>query len=270
MVAGISVVYLYVRDLERALWFFRDRLGIPLEQEDGTWAEASTSASASTMWTRPPPACVRRLVALLACAALAACGGSNEEDRPRQVGQSAGLEVYGVASQGFSIGVPPDWRVISVDEALPEGEREQLSRENPDFAPLLEAISSGEQPIKLFAFDPDVQDAFATNVNVVAVDLPSGTTLAQFVEANKADIEAFGARVGAMESAPAQLPSGPAERLAYRLRLTTGGRRQTVATLQYLLVGGDKGYVVTFSTLPDLSDRYGPVFDRTIRSLSLD
>jgi len=41
MVAGISVVYLYVRDLEAAVEFFRDRLGIPIEQEDATWAEAT-------------------------------------------------------------------------------------------------------------------------------------------------------------------------------------------------------------------------------------
>jgi len=41
MVAGISVVYLYVRDLEAAVEFFRDRLGIPLEQHDSTWTEAA-------------------------------------------------------------------------------------------------------------------------------------------------------------------------------------------------------------------------------------
>jgi catechol 2,3-dioxygenase-like lactoylglutathione lyase family enzyme len=41
MVAGISVVYLYVRDLEAAIAFFRDRLGIPLEQYDASWAEAA-------------------------------------------------------------------------------------------------------------------------------------------------------------------------------------------------------------------------------------
>jgi hypothetical protein len=156
-----------------------------------------------------------------------------------------------------------------VDEALPEKEREQLARDNPDFAPLLDAMSSGEQPIKLFAFDPEAQRSFATNVNVVAVDLPSGTTLEQFVAANEADIEAFGGRVGEIESKAAQLPSGPARSLAYGVRLTTGGSERTIATLQYLLVGGDKGYVVTFSTLPDLSERYDPVFDRTIRSLRL-
>jgi catechol 2,3-dioxygenase-like lactoylglutathione lyase family enzyme len=41
MVAGISVVYLYVRDLDAALGFFRDLLGIPLERHDDTWAEAA-------------------------------------------------------------------------------------------------------------------------------------------------------------------------------------------------------------------------------------
>lgn len=41
MVAEISVVYLYVRDLEAALEFFRDRLGIPLERDDASWAEAA-------------------------------------------------------------------------------------------------------------------------------------------------------------------------------------------------------------------------------------
>jgi hypothetical protein len=209
---------------------------------------------------------VNRLALVLAFVATA-CGGS--EDEPRQVGESAGLTRYQVSSQGFSIGVPPEWRVVSVDEALPEAERRQLARDNPEFAPLLEAIGSDAQPIKLIAFDPEVQEAFATNVNVVVVPLPSGTSLREFVAANLADIRGFSGRVGQLRSRPAQLPSGAAHRLEYGLRLTAGGRRFTAATLQYLVVGPDRGYVVTFTTLPELSDRYSPTFDRTIRSLRL-
>jgi catechol 2,3-dioxygenase-like lactoylglutathione lyase family enzyme len=41
LVAGISVVYFYVRDLDAAVRFFRDLLGLPLERTDATWAEAS-------------------------------------------------------------------------------------------------------------------------------------------------------------------------------------------------------------------------------------
>jgi hypothetical protein len=214
---------------------------------------------------------MRRLAALAACLALAGgCGGSDDADQPRQVGQSAGLEVYEVASQGFSIGVPREWQVISVDEALPEADREELARDNPELAPMLEAIVSGDQPIKLFAFDPEVEDRFATNVNILAVDLPADVGLDEFVTANEADIEGFSGRVGPIASEAADLPSGPARRLTYRIRVTTEGSERAVATLQYLLVGDAKGYVVTFSTLPSLSGRYDPTFDRIVRSLRVD
>jgi lactoylglutathione lyase len=39
-VSNISVVYLYVRDMERSLAFYRDLLGIPLEG-DAQWAETT-------------------------------------------------------------------------------------------------------------------------------------------------------------------------------------------------------------------------------------
>jgi lactoylglutathione lyase len=40
LVSRISVVYLYVSDMERSVSFYRDLLGIPLEG-DGDWKEAS-------------------------------------------------------------------------------------------------------------------------------------------------------------------------------------------------------------------------------------
>jgi lactoylglutathione lyase len=39
-VSRISVVFLYVRDLERSLAFYRGVLGIPLRAEEDGWAEA--------------------------------------------------------------------------------------------------------------------------------------------------------------------------------------------------------------------------------------
>ena len=40
LVSRISIVYLYVRDLERSRAFYRDLLGIPLEGDE-RWAEAT-------------------------------------------------------------------------------------------------------------------------------------------------------------------------------------------------------------------------------------
>ena len=39
LVSGLNVVYLYLRDLDRSVQFYRGHLGIPLEAETG-WAEA--------------------------------------------------------------------------------------------------------------------------------------------------------------------------------------------------------------------------------------
>jgi lactoylglutathione lyase len=44
LVSRLNVVYLYVRELERSLVFYRDLLGIPLEG-DATWAEAQLGST---------------------------------------------------------------------------------------------------------------------------------------------------------------------------------------------------------------------------------
>lgn len=40
LVTRVSVVYLYVSDMARSLWFYRDLLGIPLEGDE-SWSEAT-------------------------------------------------------------------------------------------------------------------------------------------------------------------------------------------------------------------------------------
>jgi catechol 2,3-dioxygenase-like lactoylglutathione lyase family enzyme len=45
LVKGLSVVYLYVRDLDRSLAFYRDVLGIALERSDEQWAETTLGST---------------------------------------------------------------------------------------------------------------------------------------------------------------------------------------------------------------------------------
>jgi lactoylglutathione lyase len=44
LVSRVSVVYLYVSDMERSLRFYRDLLGIPLEGDED-WAEAALGST---------------------------------------------------------------------------------------------------------------------------------------------------------------------------------------------------------------------------------
>jgi lactoylglutathione lyase len=52
LVSRLNVVYLYVRELERSLVFYRDLLGIPLEG-DATWAEAQLGSTRFALHLAP-------------------------------------------------------------------------------------------------------------------------------------------------------------------------------------------------------------------------
>jgi hypothetical protein len=212
------------------------------------------------------PAWIAVLVVTIAFAG--ACGGGDDE--PRRKGEAGGLTIYEVRSQSFSIGVPGHWRTLTADEALPPEARKELVDENPHLAPVMDAVFSEDGPIKLFAFDPAIWKGFATNVNVVAAPLPPETTFDEFAEVTRAEADAYPGRVGAVRVSEVELPGGRAQRLSYRTRIAAAGAEQVVATLQYVLLGKDMGYVVTYSTLPELSERYARPFDRSIRSFRVD
>jgi hypothetical protein len=106
-----------------------------------------------------------RLLAVLATGGFAACGGGDDE--PTRVGEADGLATYEVESSGFSIGVPADWQAVDADEAFEKETLEAMREADPELAPILDAIAAPDSPIRLVAVDPDADDGFATNVNVV-------------------------------------------------------------------------------------------------------
>ena len=43
MIQGVAVVWMPVEDIERAKGFYRDTLGLPIQKEDGPWAEVDAN-----------------------------------------------------------------------------------------------------------------------------------------------------------------------------------------------------------------------------------
>ncbi len=43
MIHGVAVVWMPVEDIERAKGFYRDTLGLPIQKEDGPWAEVDAN-----------------------------------------------------------------------------------------------------------------------------------------------------------------------------------------------------------------------------------
>lgn len=209
-----------------------------------------------------------RVLACLAGVLLAVgCGGDggSEAEQPKKTGTVGDLATYEVSSAGFTIGVPRDWDAVSADEIFSGETLDDFIEENPDFEAYREALSSPDSPFKFIAVDPDVQDDFATNVNVVVSPVPQSVTFEQYREASRAEIEAL-ARDNPVDEQIVTLPAGQAFRLEYDSEFTQSGQARTLATLQYGFLHDSTSYVVTFTTLPRLEGDYADEFDESIRS----
>ena len=76
--------------------------------------------------------------------------------------------------------------------------------------------------------------------------------------------------VGPVERTKVSLPAGEAIRFSFEVQATAaaGQPPSNVRLVQYLLVRGNQGYLLTFTTLSSHLDRDLPVFDDIVQSLS--
>jgi hypothetical protein len=180
---------------------------------------------------------------------------------------AAGLARHPVPGTAASVSLPGGWETLTrsqvLKSALPAG-----VKQNPQLAPILRALRSSNV-LKFFAFDPQIRNGFATNVNVLATPQP-GLTFDQFARqlAYELDHGAGGLRPLARPGhRRIRLPAGQAVLSTMRLRINVQGAALVATIRQYGLLHAGRGYVFTFSTLQALSGRYAPVFDRAARSI---
>lgn len=197
----------------------------------------------------------------LTLAALAGCGGGGGGE-----GATAndGTRLHRVDAAGFSLRLPDDWRAVRDAGAL-EGELDEFAEKNPALETYLRTVVENDV-VEFFAFDPDAERGFATNVNVVRVPLEGTPSLDELADDVVAEAEKLPTLVGAVDHAREELAAGDALRIEYENEFRSEGGATTVATLQYVLVADEHSYVLTFSTLPAQADAYGDVFFAAARS----
>jgi hypothetical protein len=211
----------------------------------------------------------------LAVLALAGCGGDG--DRASTSGaatQPAGATQRGKATRlhevpaaGFSLRLPTDWRPIGSADSL-ESALDEFGRENPEVEGYLRAVVENEL-IEFFAFDPDVEGDFATNVNVIRFPTDGTAPFDEWSERVVAEAERLPTRVGEIEHSRDELTAGEALRIEYENEFRTGAGDTTVSTLQYVVLGDEHGFVITFSTLPEQAERYADVFRAAAESFRI-
>ena len=197
------------------------------------------------------------LTAFLLVAVVSACGGESEPSA------SSKWTRHDVRDSSASIALPEAWKVIKDFDIESIAD---FTEENEKFAPYIEPLLRNEV-FKLWAFDPDIQDRFATNLNIIVA--PVSMPLRRWVEQENATTRRL-AVPGSMRTKFIQTPEGEAAQSSWLLQVNSGGDKKRVRSRQYLFHQDGAGYVVTFSTLPSLSTKYEPTFAKSARSFQID
>ncbi len=198
-----------------------------------------------------------RLVLVLAlAAAVGGCGDS----------QSSGGSWlrHDIPEGGSSVSLPSDWKVLSDFDAKTIAD---FSKESPQYARFVKPLAENDA-FKLFAIDPHIEKAFATNLNVIVA--PVNVPLREWV--TKENMTTRGLAVdGSLRSTFVRLPAGPAGRVSWQFELRSGAKSRTTSEiLQFLLRHDNEGYVLTYTTLPSLAAKHRPTFIRSARSFRFD
>ncbi|HEU5065987.1 MAG TPA: hypothetical protein VFT86_08980 [Gaiellaceae bacterium] len=197
------------------------------------------------------------LTAFVLVATVSACGGES------QPSASGNWTRHDVRDTSASIALPEEWKVIQDFDPQTISD---FTKENEKFAPYVEPLIRNDV-FKLFAIDPDIQEKFATNLNVIAA--PVSVPLRQWVEQENASTRRL-AVPGSLRTNYIQTPEGEAANVSWLLEVNSGGEKRQVRSLQYFFQQDGAGYVVTFSTLPSLATKYEPTFTKSAQSFSVD
>ena len=209
----------------------------------------------------------RILVSVLAVVlfGMLACSRSDESTETAQKSGSAnGYSTYTIESQGFSIAVPDSWKTASSDELLDDESLEELREKSPALGEAVDQLGDPDATIKFVAFDREVSNNFATNLNVGLIALPDNVTERDFFYANLAEIKDAVGKSPAKEEV--DLPAGHALHIKWVLPGLDGAPLAD----QYLLFAPGRAYVLTYAALSDRVDEYAEIFQKSAETFSYD
>ena len=197
---------------------------------------------------------------------------SNRLWRLRRVGRDGGSrrelgrlhDLHG-RRQNFSIAIPDDWEIGSVDELLNEESADRLRQENPTLADAVDQLGDPRSVIKPIAYDLDANNGFATNFNVAVFALSGRCKRAAVLRPQR----------GAGRGRDRQSPRAGGTRASRRppcapRHVGDPWCRGSPVADQYLLFSPGRGYVLTYSALEERMDEYAHTFEQSAESFRYD
>lgn len=169
--------------------------------------------------------------------------------------------------------LPSSWQKINLDTDSLAAYIQSLKEKNPGFANTFQGVSSQllASHIKFFAIDASQQAVaanYVTSMNALREPLPTEMPLETYVQANLTNLSKTGFPIKTPTHKRVTYIAGAAEEIKYQANATsTGSQKITISVLQYALVRGKFGYIITFGTTPDKEKLYASVFQKMMQSL---
>jgi hypothetical protein len=174
-----------------------------------------------------------------------------------------------VRNEGFSLALPPDWRRFDMNPTTFDQQLQEALKANPElqpvFANLRQQIAVG---VKFFGFDqPGAKTGFATNVNVLRLRTPPGTTLDALVADCVKHMPLLPGIRQPVAHERLRTSAGECERFRYKMSMQVSpGQTRVLAITQFLFATPTDGYTVTLTTLEDREQQYAETFEKIGRS----
>lgn len=208
-------------------------------------------------------------LALVIGAMLAGCGSEvalEKQSAASALAQPnyAGLSVYTLIDDGFSIGVPSGWTAITAEDAYSES-IDAIVESSPRLAKFRDLFAGRDSPFKLFASEYDPDACICSTIMVIAMPLDK-TWRARDFEAGGLS----GARKIALPGTKpkvtrAKTPAGSGVRITVRTKVP--GTDIEVIKTSYLLHTDKAAYILSYTASPDVTKTYALLFVRSARSL---
>jgi hypothetical protein len=168
---------------------------------------------------------------------------------------------YESASDHFSLDVPESWLKLELTGEEIESSIGMMQEANPDlvafldkqsFRSQLEALVSSGVKLMLYDTKADIAASrFATNLNVLRMEVPSGMSLDKVVEENVDEVRSVigSGLVKDLRQEEVLLGKTPGYKLSYGYGMNMpDGSFQSAELIQYIVLGGNSEYILTFTT----------------------
>ena len=176
----------------------------------------------------------------------------------------AGLSVYTLVDDGFSIGVPTGWTAITAEDAHSES-IDAIVDASPKLAKFRDLFAGRKSPFKLFAGEWDPDACICSTIMVIAMPLDKTWRARDFEAGGLSGARKIALPGTKPKVTQAKTPAGSGIRITTRAKAP--GTDIEVITTSYLLHTAKSAYILSYTASPDVTKTYGLLFVRSARSL---